>query len=470
MVHISRFRWAMMGAVLLFVFACRTYKETVTLQSPPRHVARIQPYNQPQGDPDKGFDYIRYGGYVGNGIPWEVFKRFPMAKDKVDTVLNREGENGKLPYVFNLFETSQGQKVVSGNCFTCHASEFEGKVVLGLGNSLEDYTGGNAFQISILNRMVKSKFGKDSPEWKAYEEQAMWLKSVASSIKMLNPGINPAFRIEEASIRYRNPKDLTFVETPNFEMPEYPIGTDVPPLWNVKKKGALYYMGLGRGDFSKHLMQACLLGIHDSTDAREVQRNFVDVLAWLNELTPPQYPHPIDQQLALKGATLFEDNCSKCHGTYGEEEEYPNKIVPIHEVKTDSLYAAYALKSPVGDWYNQSWFHDTPPFAEGKASYGYMAPPLDGVWITAPYLHNASIPTLEALLNSKKRPTYWKRSMDSHDYDYAAVGWQFEEVNQGGGKKTFDTTIPGFSNVGHTFGDDFTENERKAVIEYLKTL
>jgi hypothetical protein len=37
-------------------------------------------------------------------------------------------------------------------------------------------------------------------------------------------------------------------------------------------------------------------------------------------------------------------------------------------------------------------------------------------------------------------------------------------------RKVYDTTRPGHSNAGHTFGDDFTEQERAAVIEYLKTL
>ena len=37
-------------------------------------------------------------------------------------------------------------------------------------------------------------------------------------------------------------------------------------------------------------------------------------------------------------------------------------------------------------------------------------------------------------------------------------------------KNTYDTTLKGFGNARHTFGDSLTENERKAVIEYLKIL
>jgi hypothetical protein len=37
-------------------------------------------------------------------------------------------------------------------------------------------------------------------------------------------------------------------------------------------------------------------------------------------------------------------------------------------------------------------------------------------------------------------------------------------------KSIYDTTLPGYSNGGHTYGDPLTEGERTAVIEYLKTL
>jgi len=50
------------------------------------------------------------------------------------------------------------------------------------------------------------------------------------------------------------------------------------------------------------------------------------------------------------------------------------------------------------------------------------------------------------------------------------MGWKYEQKTKGGNKKTYDTTLPGYGNQGHIYGDDFTEEERTAVIEYLKTL
>jgi hypothetical protein len=101
---------------------------------------------------------------------------------------------------------------------------------------------------------------------------------------------------------------------------------------------------------------------------------------------------------------------------------------------------------------------------------GFIAPPLDGVWITAPYLHNGSIPTIEALLNSKLRPTRWKRNFSKPEYDYEHLGWKYLETNKTQSTEIYDTNIPGYGNFGHYFGDKLTTVERTAVLEYLKTL
>jgi hypothetical protein len=110
---------------------------------------------------------------------------------------------------------------------------------------------------------------------------------------------------------------------------------------------------------------------------------------------------------------------------------------------------------------------------------GYQAPPLDGVWATAPYFHNGSVPTLYHVLNSKTRPRIFTRSFQTNeaDYDKKQVGWQvriLDETPKNGTvfdrRKIYDTTQPGRGNMGHTFGDDLTDEQRWAVIEYLKTL
>ncbi|MEO0896023.1 MAG: hypothetical protein AAFY71_06465 [Bacteroidota bacterium] len=463
------FRWFILLLIIILV-SCRSTRKASSSFAGLERVFKVTPYPQDStGDPEAGFRYMTTGGMVGNGIPWEVNKKFFGTAP--DTITYREGLNASLPYTSTAFEVEPGQVVVNGNCFTCHSQRLNGKVVLGLGNSFSDYTRSMKRMMQGFNFLVKNKYGKNSREWEIYEEQGKWFEAIAAATVMPNPGLNPAFRLEEATAAYRNPNDLTFRKDPSFKLDKPSIGTDVPALWHLQKKEALYYTGVGRGDYTKLLMQVTMLGMHDSTQARQIQRNFKDVIAWINQIEPPAYPWDIDQKLALEGQEVFLTNCSKCHGTYeADHESYPNRIIPISKIQTDDAYALYNMNTPLFDWFNRSWFKNSGPQTDGKPSYGYMAPPLDGIWATAPYLHNGSVPTLYALLDSKKRPAYWERSGDSHDYDPENVGWNYTERNNGKGEWTYDTTQPGSGNMGHYFGDRLSERERKAVLEYLKTL
>jgi len=140
-------------------------------------------------------------------------------------------------------------------------------------------------------------------------------------------------------------------------------------------------------------------------------------------------------------------------------------------VKTDPLLATsnYAYTDFV-NWYNTSWFNQGPYAAYLQPSNGYVAPPLDGVWATAPYFHNGSVPTLWDVLDSANRPEYWMRTHEPQDFDYDKLGWQYTRPSSKLGKQTYDTTIPGYGNQGHDFGDHFVNSERQALIEYLKTI
>jgi hypothetical protein len=145
---------------------------------------------------------------------------------------------------------------------------------------------------------------------------------------------------------------------------------------------------------------------------------------------------------------------------------------------------AGALTPDMTKLFNKSWFaREIGP--DGKLYQilevkGYQAPPLDGVWATAPYFHNSSAPTVYHVLNSKARPKIYTRSYRTgkEDYNPIKLGWQITvldnspDTNLSGRerRKIYDTTQPGCGNGGHNFGDDLSEKERMAVIEYLKTL
>ncbi|MEM7658344.1 MAG: hypothetical protein AAF399_19615 [Bacteroidota bacterium] len=460
----------LLTTMLCTLAACKSYLKELLDAEEPKQVYRILPSKQATtGDPEAGFQYLIEGDYIGGGVPVEAYAKFML--EEPDTVLGRSGVAEFLPFTSNSFTAFSGAEVISGSCFTCHASPMGDSVIFGLGNTTASYQSNFKFQVGLFKGIVKRKVGKDSPEWAAFETYINSNLQALPRIVTDNPGVNPAFRLEEAYATRRNPHDLTFSEEAQFKMSPYVAASDVPPLWNVRKKEALYYNGMGRGDFTKLLMQASTQGIKDSTAARKVQQRFDDVLAWLNELEPPKWPREVDAGLAAKGKLLFEANCSKCHGKYGEFPQYPNKLVPVAEVGTDPVYAQYFLEqSGLATWYNQSWYAMSAPQSELKPSNGYVAPPLDGVWASAPYLHNGSVPTLAALIDPDLRPAFWSREGKETEYDFEAVGWTYTAKERGKGKAVYDTSLPGYGNQGHTFGDTLSAPDQRALLEYLKTL
>ena len=106
----------------------------------------------------------------------------------------------------------------------------------------------------------------------------------------------------------------------------------------------------------------------------------------------------------------------------------------------------------------------------------YKARALNGIWASAPYLHNGSVPSLYDMLlppadpklgcqHEKCRPeTFY---VGSQTFDPIKVGQDYSGRTGG---KLFDTSIPGNFNSGHTFGTNLTEQERLDLIEYLKSL
>jgi len=160
---------------------------------------------------------------------------------------------------------------------------------------------------------------------------------------------------------------------------------------------------------------------------------------------------------------------------------------------------------------------------------GYAAPALHGIWSTAPYLHNGSVPTVTDLLRYGERPRYWLRplrtpgsppdngfdvSLDA--YDFQKLGWKYDRLDCDGvpivqcnpkmplvppaaqsalnvpgsevwlanqsprpltqadieARKVYDTTAYGRSNAGHwwTSRQTLSDEEVADLVEYLKTL
>jgi mono/diheme cytochrome c family protein len=251
-------------------------------------------------------------------------------------------------------------------------------------------------------------------------------------------------------------------------------------------------------------------------------------------LKSPKWPDllpPIDTTLAAKGAELYKVHCQECHRppvTSREFFENPDwwtkneanepilimENIPISHIGTDAAQASdminrtielppnlgikpYEFGFALGDlventvnfWYDQQ--KEPPNKAERAKSNGsmpnkirgefaYKVRSLNGVWATPPYLHNGSVPTIDALLGpADQRPkTFY---LGHREYDPVKLGYRYDNLTNG---FRFDTTLRGNSNRGHEFsreynkdkpvrgiiGEELDADKRKAIIEYLKTL
>lgn len=315
-----------------------------------------------------------------------------------------------------------------------------------------------------------------------------------------------------------------------------------------------------------------------------------DLEAYFLTLKSPEFPGEINTAVARAGAILFHNkdlwaeegnqnaprpdggngSCASCHGAYSprfvndpaflSDPDFvgvASHISTLDVIGTDTARSDMLTNTLREGWDSTYWAY--PEGAEGyvapgekdpvtellddmlpnrpvgdcgwqKDIIGYQAPPLYGIWATAPYLHNGSVPTVEAVLDSSKRPTLWQRQLQEVDgivgfdqrygeaYDEQALGWKHtalgcdelpgqpvfncNPVNDQGPSMSqlvmnflnetlsltgfaagvdvtpgalerrlvYDSRILGNGNQGHNFTDVLSPAERGAIIEYLKTL
>lgn len=343
------------------------------------------------------------------------------------------------------------------NCFACHGGQVGGKVIPGLPNS--------NYALQTLTEETRAlKFARQAPYGR------MDLGSAIVPLGSTNGTTNAVMfgvvlmNYRDADLKWhdeRSPPKLV-----NHDM-------DAPPWWHFKKKQFMYIDGFASKSH-RGLSQFAMVRANGPQKFREWEDDFRDVYAYLTSLESPKYPYPIDAALAKNGEQLFNDRCAECHGTYGEKAGYPERIVSIEEVGTDRVRLD-ALSPKNRKSYGDSWFNYHGMLRTRDDPGGYVAPPLDGVWASAPYFHNGSVPTLWGVLNSHERPGVWKRTAEG--YNQKEVGLEvatFKPVDKSAPpaerRSYFDTSAFGKSAAGHIFPDALSKQEKLAVLEYLKTL
>ncbi|MDZ4297562.1 MAG: hypothetical protein U0998_11505 [Moraxellaceae bacterium] len=367
-------------------------------------------------------------------------------------------------------------------------------------------------------------------------------------------------------------------------------GTEDPPVWwNVGHRVAKFFDGgmvtdAKRIELSFHFPNTPM-HMDMAADKKWITDHQQDSDAWIMSLKSPAWPETslgeINTALAEQGAILFHSknlwastlnnpvpqptggngSCASCHGAYSPRyvndpnyldtpllEGIAANVVPIEIIATDRRRldgnSPLVVQASRTNWFAYSdgeknaagvplCGNQNDVALRGERKLGYLAPPLYGVWATAPYFHNGSVPNLWEVLKPTDRPSIWRRlskeaapnqvgkvvmgfdsSLD-RGYDRNKVGWNYEPLNCGNGtipyldcspsggvtvqtalsliwangglawnllnppllsdrqledRKIYNTTMYSQSNKGHEFTSVLTDQERLALIEYMKTL
>lgn len=313
---------------------------------------------------------------------------------------------------------------------------------------------------------------------------------------------------------------------------------DPTPWWLLRYKDTVYWYGepnrLAK-DFSFNFTQSHRgLDLNHEQHVRDVEK----ALLFARSTTSPRYPKELNWDRVEMGRKLFHEKeieladttatCSSCHGTYTHIDsgfkwsvDYPGPLTKRYNF-VDPTYAKLAayLQEKLGptlqtlgqkylDAFGPKWISNfIPGFYVSNDGVGILPPPLVGVWASAPYFHNGSVPTLFEVLRPQRRSPYWSRSTDPTAYDFQKAGLVYDESKEFDERylnnealpnsadkrgpqyermaawsrehffdpralqfrRTYYTDLPGKNNGGHSFAVTWTDDEINSVIEFLKSV
>jgi len=178
------------------------------------------------------------------------------------------------------------------------------------------------------------------------------------------------------------------------------------------------------------------------SDAPFSEPRFRELVLWVKSSQVPQYPLEWNQAQVQTGKGLFDQHCGSCHAKDGKRL---GTEIPIAEIGTDRLLASKLKLN------------------------GYVAQTLDGLWMRGPYLHNGSVPSVGELMKppAQRAVTFYRGNNLLNRQDLGFVSDLAQE--KGLHFALFDTRQTGNSNAGHPYGTELSDQDKKAILEYLKT-
>ncbi|HBP89255.1 MAG TPA: di-heme-cytochrome C peroxidase [Nitrospirales bacterium] len=307
----------------------------------------------------------------------------------------------------------------------------------------------------------------------------------------------------------------------NYRVPDAPVS--YPFLWDTHFHDWVQWNGISPAiPMGRNVGQGIgVFGqVNMEKETTSIKLNNLRKLQGLvRKLRSPVWPETvfgvIDQDKAQKGEQLFTKHCKSCHITQKRNEHlndiditmsllHPSRSSPAASIGTDPKMAENAARRVIVSRKNDEQVPGSKElgvvastaigtnlwekiltvldgigafFDHGTVTQptpiAYKARPLDGIWATAPYLHNGSVPNLyETLLPEQERTKQF--CVGVKDFDPQKVGFiNTQQCPPGVIGTVLDTSLEGNLNTGHTdevYGTEFTDEQRWQLVEYLKTL
>jgi cytochrome c2 len=445
---------------------------------------------------EEHFLYGSVGTEAGQGVPywvWLVLPRifpeyFPQPGGYASIgLVSRDGHDMPI----GLSKVTVGFPRVGMNCAMCHTASFRARpadVPTIYPAAVSHQTGPQEYQRFLIAAASDPRFTASTILDEIARNTKLSLVDQLLYRLIIIPGAKRAIlRLQESDhwtlqrpawgrgrVDAPNSVKFRFLRQPSDET----IGTaDMMPLWNLRRRDGASFGWDGSIASLREAVQSAAISVGaapkwidrdyaawDSRDPKTMS-SLRRVMNYIGDAKPPKYPLPIDAAAASAGAAIFDAACAGCHKAGGART---GSVIPLAEVATDrhrldawTLNAASAYNA-YGD--GHAW-----KFTTFRKTAGYVAVPLDGIWLSAPYLHNGSVPTLADLLEpADARPKKFWRGYDVYDSSRVGFVTQGPEAERAG--SPLDVTLPGNGNAGHIYGTELPPAQKRALLEFLKTL
>jgi hypothetical protein len=391
--------------------------------------------------------------------------------------LNFDGKN-----VVGLFDREfEKMHVGAIGCVACHSGRAAGQLIVGLGNKNIDVVQ-MAKDVNKLETWWKALVpdAKKNDAYREVEEDARAFSRYLADERIgnLTQGLVPISFIRGWFYRVHGEAIPDTLRRGQVK---------VPFLWGYeeKRKVGLFCDGYGDATELGWAVAVELAAGQRPETVREFYPEVKKAEELFNHFLPPKYPFAVNEEKALSGKEIFSRTCARCHGTYEKDSDglpifQSPRFIPWTVVRTDDdrilgntpEFNAMVDRSPLGDLIRYT-----------NLGQGYFAPRLNGVWARFPYLHNGSVPNVAALLTRPElRPQVFslENAGDRDRFDEERLGltlppskamekhllWQA----QAGKRSYYFTGRVGHSNQGHNFYTDLSDDEKRSIVEYLKTL